>query len=416
VMVSSRRKRKRSNNNVVIGAGNIGESCDDVPSIHPHCNTADAIGHTSIGVVCDFLPTYLHAESQVRRKIERTVVLIIRHRGGRFLRQNDMDGRLYEIGDLDAQIKTQQTFFRTFYNKDEENREVISKNRKEYYKKNKDCPIFKARRHASQAKSELKYYLIHGEWRNSKAALLTLPLQSYVDEFRAPIMLFPGDDEDNNACYRDEVVEKLCIAVGQPKLISTLKSHAGKQGYIGLTLLLNAFADDGEGRFAVMDTEFFRGKGSSKGRTYDVCIAIFDFRGKLIDHRVWRAPENNIITDDEWKEIYAYIAKECKDMPLCCWGTPELQIFEEAGRGDGFDACEMLKTVFPQMRFASSKGIDGNKNMRFSCSMDFLTNVFGMRESAFHSAEMDCRGEAVVISAFIRYIAAFNELFDEDEY
>jgi hypothetical protein len=40
--------------------------------------------------------------------------------------------------------------------------------------------------------------------------------------------------------------------------------------------------------------------------------------------------------------------------------------------------------------------------------MDFLTPLFGMRESAFHSALKDCRAEAVIVTAFIRYFAAFN--------
>ena len=37
---------------------------------------------------------------------------------------------------------------------------------------------------------------------------------------------------------------------------------------------------------------------------------------------------------------------------------------------------------------------------RFSLAMDFSTPLFGMCESAFHSALNDCRAEAVVVTAF----------------
>jgi len=38
----------------------------------------------------------------------RSVVLIVRKRGGRFLRRDDTDGRLYEVGDEKAEAKTSQ--------------------------------------------------------------------------------------------------------------------------------------------------------------------------------------------------------------------------------------------------------------------------------------------------------------------
>ncbi|KAL3767303.1 hypothetical protein ACHAW5_001708 [Stephanodiscus triporus] len=59
-------------------------------------------------LVRDFQPTYLMAKRREKPKMARSVVLIIRHRGGRFLRRDDMDGRLYEVGDEKAEAKTSQ--------------------------------------------------------------------------------------------------------------------------------------------------------------------------------------------------------------------------------------------------------------------------------------------------------------------
>jgi hypothetical protein len=59
-------------------------------------------------LVRDFQPTYLMAKRREKPKMARSVVLIVRHRGGRFLRRDDVDGRLYEVGDEKAEAKTSQ--------------------------------------------------------------------------------------------------------------------------------------------------------------------------------------------------------------------------------------------------------------------------------------------------------------------
>lgn len=59
-------------------------------------------------LVRDFQPTYLMAKRREKPKMARSVVLIVRNRGGRFLRQDDTDGRLYEVGDEKAEAKTSQ--------------------------------------------------------------------------------------------------------------------------------------------------------------------------------------------------------------------------------------------------------------------------------------------------------------------
>jgi len=59
-------------------------------------------------LVRDFQPTYLMAKRREKPLMARSVVLIVRHRGGRFLRRDDIDGRLYEVGDEKAEAKTSQ--------------------------------------------------------------------------------------------------------------------------------------------------------------------------------------------------------------------------------------------------------------------------------------------------------------------
>ena len=76
----------------------------------------------------------------------------------------------------------------------------------------------------------------------------------------------------------------------------------------------------------------------------------------------------------------------------------------------------MIVTALPQLRHAPSKGVGGDLDKRFACAMEVLTPVFGMNESAFHGAENDCRGEAVVIAGITRFLFAFNEVFDRNEF
>lgn len=59
-------------------------------------------------LVQEFQPTYLLCRRKEKPLIARTIVLIIRKRGGRFLKKNDQDGGFYEVGDEKAEAKTSQ--------------------------------------------------------------------------------------------------------------------------------------------------------------------------------------------------------------------------------------------------------------------------------------------------------------------
>lgn len=59
-------------------------------------------------LVQEFQPTYLLCRRKEKPLIARTIVLIIRKRGGRFLKKNEEDNGFYEVGDEKAEAKTSQ--------------------------------------------------------------------------------------------------------------------------------------------------------------------------------------------------------------------------------------------------------------------------------------------------------------------
>jgi len=59
-------------------------------------------------LVQDFQPIYLLARRKEKPLLARTIVLVIRKRGGRFLKKDEETGELYEVGDAKAEAKTSQ--------------------------------------------------------------------------------------------------------------------------------------------------------------------------------------------------------------------------------------------------------------------------------------------------------------------
>uniref|UniRef100_A0A7S1VNW8 DUF6824 domain-containing protein n=1 Tax=Grammatophora oceanica TaxID=210454 RepID=A0A7S1VNW8_9STRA len=96
------------------------------PSAHPVCESPGLINsndvlcgrgggtNSQVGnrrfrkLVQDFQPTYLLARRKEKPLLARSIVLIIRQRGGRFLKKDDDTGELYEVGDEKAEAKTSQ--------------------------------------------------------------------------------------------------------------------------------------------------------------------------------------------------------------------------------------------------------------------------------------------------------------------
>lgn len=59
-------------------------------------------------LVQEFQPIYLLARRKEKPLLARTIVLVIRKRGGRFLKKDEETGELYEVGDTKAEAKTSQ--------------------------------------------------------------------------------------------------------------------------------------------------------------------------------------------------------------------------------------------------------------------------------------------------------------------
>jgi hypothetical protein len=96
------------------------------PSTEPACSITSNVNNndvlcgrgggtnTQIGnrrfrsLVQEFQPTYLLCRRKEKPLIARTIVLIIRHRGGRFLKKDEGNGMLFEVGDEKAEAKTSQ--------------------------------------------------------------------------------------------------------------------------------------------------------------------------------------------------------------------------------------------------------------------------------------------------------------------
>lgn len=96
------------------------------PSTRPVCNQSSDINgndvlcgrgggtNTQVGnrrfrsLVQEFQPTYLLCRRKEKPLIARTIVLIIRNRGGRFLKKIEEDGTFLEVGDEKAEAKTSQ--------------------------------------------------------------------------------------------------------------------------------------------------------------------------------------------------------------------------------------------------------------------------------------------------------------------
>jgi len=91
----------------------ICESPADVNSFDVLCGrgggTNSQVGNRRFRkLVQEFQPIYLLARRKEKPLLARTIVLIIRKRGGRFLKKDDETGELYEVGDSKAEAKTSQ--------------------------------------------------------------------------------------------------------------------------------------------------------------------------------------------------------------------------------------------------------------------------------------------------------------------
>ena len=90
--------------------------CNNISELNMHDVLLGRGGRTNTQVgnrlyrelVADFQPTYLMAKRREKPLLARSIVLIIRKRGGRFVKKDDKSGQLFEVGDHKAEAKTSQ--------------------------------------------------------------------------------------------------------------------------------------------------------------------------------------------------------------------------------------------------------------------------------------------------------------------
>jgi len=120
-------------------------------------------------LVTDFQPTYLMAKRKEKPLLARSIVLIIRKRGGRFLKKDDHTGRLYEVGDEKAEAKTSQALREGLdVRATKSAANALLKQEKEAKKRNKKAAAA-ARRSGKQRRDNEAYYGSPGYGREGPA-------------------------------------------------------------------------------------------------------------------------------------------------------------------------------------------------------------------------------------------------------
>jgi len=113
------------------------------------------------GLVTDFQPTYLMAKRKEKPLLARSIVLIIRKRGGRFVKKDDNDkaGRLYEVGDEKAEAKTSQALREGLdVRATKSAANALLKREKEEKKRRKAAAAAASRRSSKRTHEEEAYY------------------------------------------------------------------------------------------------------------------------------------------------------------------------------------------------------------------------------------------------------------------
>ena len=218
--------------------------------------------------------------------------------------------------------------------------------------------------------------------------------------------VWPSVDEASMAPQREAVVARIDDNFGPMLPVSRLTRSIPNVN--SLLTLISAFEKNE--RIMIVDTECHRHDDTApdprwKAReVYDLAIACTDWDGKVVQSQRW-LERHGRLSDADLEEARDYLAAR-PSLLVCCWGSPEFDFFRAARRkaadgSDGFDVREAILQVLPGMRHLASADV----TRRFSLSMNLLTPLFGLRHAPYHTALADCEGEAVVITAFIRYIS-----------
>ena len=233
----------------------------------------------------------------------------------------------------------------------------------------------------------------------------------------------PSPDEALMVEMRDGVTIRLMDVMGGPCRASEVE-HDDKHS-IACESLLTA-CNKNEDYFLV-DLEYGADGVSDRIELiHQAALTRNNWNGVRLWEKVW-INGGDPLTEEQRRDMIDTIRTECEGKLVIGWGNPELAIFKLAGREDGINAIEAILKRMPHLKNSKTNGVmigeDRHKRAkdrskcerdpakRFSMAMDFLTNLFGIGDRACHTALADCDGEAIVMSAFIRFIAKWDRQF-----
>ena len=271
-------------------------------------------------------------------------------------------------------------------------------------------PKSKAMQKKRSKDERMRYYEKNGyDRRDTKMnAILALIMSDFVGRFASNEEIFPDEREADNVHIRDRVMTGFRREAGlELKLESEL--DRGDANVRALLSLVDACKkkDPKAVAFRVVDTEYTIPDGGSVVTSMTECAAgTYNYQGVRIDEFSVVKESGVVVDEDDLDDLKTFLDENGEDTPLFCWGNAEQPLFRHLGLHHGVDAKMIFRKAFPALiQSMKSEGIGGDPKKIFSMSMNVMTAVFGMG-IAHHTALKDCDGEAVVIAALGRYIAA----------
>jgi hypothetical protein len=256
-----------------------------------------------------------------------------------------------------------------------------------------------------------RYFEKHGHFPDSSWSRMQenrlLLKSNFVRSIASREKIFPDGNEFKNVVIRDETAARFVEEAGL-ELTPKDKLDQNDKNVKALLSLVDGckVVNPEEVAFLALDTEFYIPKDGTIVTSCDeAAVGAYNSQGVRIKHLSIKK-ESGVVDKKDWDDMRTFIVKYGTGKPLFCWGNAELVLFKHLGLHHGVNAVMVLRRAFPDLiNEMRSQGIGRDPKKLFSMSMDVMTPVFGMGD-ARHEALEDCDGEAVIIAAFGRNIAA----------
>ena len=239
-------------------------------------------------------------------------------------------------------------------------------------------------------------------------AILAMIMSDFAGRFASNEEIFPDKNEADNVHIRDRVMTGFRREAGLELMLES-ELDRGDANVRALLLLVDACKrkDPNEVAFRTVDSEFRIPEGGAVVTSMsELAAGTYNYLGVRIDEFSVVKESGVVVDEDDLDDLKTFLDENGEDTPPFCWGSAEQTLFRHLGLHHGVDAMMVFRSAFPDLiRTMKSEGIGGDPEKLFSMSMNVMTAVFGMG-IAHHTALKDCDGEAVVIAALGRYIAA----------